>query len=102
METELNAVFRDFEVDDADGAVAKKRSVYPMSNESKFNFWSFVVLFARGELDHGHFILLKRFLRVWATFERSHVKIRLPTEKWIFVVQCLFGMKWNTASISSS
>ena len=38
METELNAVFRDFEVDDADGAVAKKRSLYPMSNESKFNF----------------------------------------------------------------
>ena len=38
METELNTVFRDFEVDDADGAVAKKRSVYPMSNEGKFNF----------------------------------------------------------------
>ena len=38
METELNAVFRDFEVGDADDAVTKKKSPYPMSNESKFNF----------------------------------------------------------------
>ena len=38
METELNAVFRDFEVGDADDAVTKKKSPYPMSNESKFSF----------------------------------------------------------------
>ena len=38
METELNAVFRDFEVGDADDVVTKKKSPYPMSNESKFNF----------------------------------------------------------------
>ena len=39
METELNAVFKDFEVgDDDDDAVTKKKSPYPMSNESKFNF----------------------------------------------------------------
>ena len=38
METELNAVFTDFEVGDGDDAVTKKKSPYPMSNESKFNF----------------------------------------------------------------
>ena len=39
METGLNAVFRDFEVGDADDfSVTKKKSPYPMSNERKFNF----------------------------------------------------------------
>ena len=38
METELSAVFRDFEVGDDDDTVTKKKSPYPMSNKSKFNF----------------------------------------------------------------
>ena len=39
MEAGLNAVFRDFEVGDADDfSVTKKKSPYPMSNERKFNF----------------------------------------------------------------
>ena len=54
METELNAVFGDFEVGDADNAVTKKKSPYPMSNEIKFNFLSFVVTFARGQLPQSH------------------------------------------------
>ena len=37
MEREINAVFRDFEVGDADDVMTKKKSPYPMSNESKFN-----------------------------------------------------------------
>ena len=63
METELNAVFGDFEVGDADNAVTKKKSPYPMSNESKSNFLSFVVTFAIGELHQGHFTPLKSFYK---------------------------------------
>ena len=73
METELNAKYGDFEVGNADDVVAKKKAPYPMSNESKFNFWSFVVTFLREELHQGHFIPLKYFLRVWATFEQNFV-----------------------------
>ena len=57
-------LFGDFEVVDADAAVTKKKSLYTMSDKSKFNFLSFVVTFARGALHNGHFILLKRFLGV--------------------------------------
>ena len=99
MKTELIAVFEDFEVGDADDAMTKKKSLYPKSNESKFNFWSFVVTFTRGDLHHGHFTLLKRFLRVCATFERSYVRIRVARVKWIFVAQCFLA--WSETHLVS-